>query len=116
MTAAIGLPATLTIVSIYGGVRLYVPITMTPEHILAHLIGFETALKLSKEYGGLDHFDIPRAVVALRAARNNEIADKFVKGATLRQLALTYCMTERGVTKILSGQDVRQDDRQAGLF
>lgn len=80
MTAAIGLPATLTIVSIYGGVRLYVP--MTPEHILAHLIGFETALKLSKEYGGPDHFDIPRAVVALRAARNNEIADKFVKGAT----------------------------------
>ena len=116
MVALIGMQATLAIVQHYGGVRLYVPITMTPEHILARQIGVDAACKLSAEYGGLDHFYIPRAAVALRSARNTEIVDKFVKGITLRQLALSYGMTERGVTKILATQDVARDDRQTGLF
>lgn len=116
MVALIGMQATLAIVQHYGGVRLYVPITMTPEHILARQIGADAAFKLSGEYGGLDHFYIPRAAVALRSARNTEIVDKFVKGVTLRQLALSYGMTERGVTKILATQDVARDDRQTGLF
>jgi hypothetical protein len=116
MAGLIGLSATLVIVQHYGGVRLYVPITMTPEHILSRLIGFETALKLSSEYGGLTHFDIPRAVAALRSARNAEISDKFIKGKSVRELALYYMMTERGITKILANQGIGMDDRQADLF
>lgn len=112
----IGLQAALVLVKHYGGVRLYVPIQMTPEHILSRLIGFETALKLSKEFGGMDHFDIPRATGALRVVRNRQIADKYVKGKTLRQLALEYFMTERGIVKILAGVETSQADRQAKLF
>lgn len=116
MVEIIGLPATLTIVKHYGGVRLYVPGNMVPHHILARLIGFEAACKLSSEFGGMDHFDIPRAVSAVRAVRNAELAEKFRKGKTLRQLAIEYAMTERGITKALATQGTSQDDRQSPLF
>ncbi|MFZ6748538.1 Mor transcription activator family protein [Undibacterium sp. Ren11W] len=112
----IGLQATLVLVRHYGGVRLYVPMLMTPEHILSRLIGFETALKLASEFGGIDHFDIPRATGALRLVRNRQIADKYVKGKSLRNLALEYAMTERAIVKILAGVGTTQEDRQANLF
>jgi hypothetical protein len=112
----VGLPATLLLVKNYGGIRLYVPITMTPDHVLARLIGFDVALKLAAEFGGMDHFDIPRAAGALRLARNRIIAEKFVKGKSLRLLALEFSMTERGIVKALSSQGATQEDRQANLF
>ncbi|MFZ6687527.1 Mor transcription activator family protein [Undibacterium sp. SXout11W] len=112
----IGLPATLTLVKHYGGVRLYVPMTVTPEHILSRLIGFDTALKLAKEFGGMDHFDIPRAAGALRTVRNRRIVDKFNKGKSLRELALEFVMTERMIVKILSHSGATHENRQANLF
>jgi len=112
----VGMQAALQLVRHYGGVRLYVPCNMTPDHILAKMIGFEAAVKLAAEYGGMQHFDIPRAAGALRLVRNREIAEKFIKGKTLRQLALEYMMTERAIQKILADCGASQDDRQAALF
>ena len=66
----VGLPATLRIVSIYGGVRLYVPRQMHAGHPLAVLIGVDAAQRLAEVYGGEEHFDIPRAVAIARASRN----------------------------------------------
>jgi hypothetical protein len=116
IAAIIGLQATLLLVRNYGGVRLYVPVTIAPDHILAKLIGFELAVKLAAEFGGMDHFDIPRAAGALRVVRNRDIVEKFVKGKTLRQLALEYLMTERAIQKILAECGASQEDRQAALF
>ena len=116
IAALVGLQATLILVHNYGGVRLYVPVNMTPDHIIARLIGFDLALKLAAEFGGMDHFDIPRAAGALRLVRNREIAEKFIKGKTLRQLALEYLMTERAIQKILAYCGTTQEDRQAALF
>ena len=116
IAAIVGLQATLLLVRNYGGVRLYVPVNMTPGHILAKLVGFELALKLSAEFGGMDHFDIPRASGALRVVRNREIVEKFIKGKTLRLLALEYLMTERAIQKILADCGASQEDRQAALF
>jgi hypothetical protein len=112
----VGLEATLTIVKHYGGVRLYVPMTMTPDHILARLIGFDAAVKMAKEFGGMDHFDIPRAADALRAVRNREILDKYTKGKSLRLLAIEYQMTERSILKILAANTVKHEIRQTRLF
>lgn len=112
----IGLPATLTLVKHYGGVRLYVPMNMTPEHILSRLIGFDVALKLAKEFGGMDHFDIPRAAAAIRTVRNRSITDKYRKGKSLRELALEFMMTERMIVKILSEAGTNDECRQAKLF
>ncbi len=116
IAAVVGLQATLLLVRNYGGVRLYVPVNMTPDHILSKLIGFELALKLAAAFGGMDHFDIPRAAGALRVVRNRDIAEKFIKGKTLRQLALEFCMTERGIVKVLSIAGATQEDRQSSLF
>ena len=73
----------------------------SPDHVLARLIGFDVACKLSAEYGDMDHFEIPRAAGAIIAARNKHILKKFIKGKTLRLLALEYAMTERAIQKIL---------------
>jgi hypothetical protein len=116
MAGIIGLQATLKIVKHYGGVRLYVPRSMSPEHILSRIIGFEAAIKLAGEFGGMDHFDIPRAVAAIRATRNAEMSEKFRKGKTLRELAIEYAMTERGVMKALDASGTSHDDRQSPLF
>lgn len=116
INSIVGLEATLTIVKHYGGVRLYVPMSMTPDHILARLIGFEAAVKLAKEFGGMDHFDIPRAAEAVRSVRNREISEKYMKGKSLRLLAIEYQMTERSILKILSASGINNNERQAKLF
>jgi hypothetical protein len=116
VSAVVGLQATLLLVRNYGGVRLYVPVRMTPDHVLSRLLGFDLALKLSAEFGGMDHFDIPRAAGAVRVVRNRQIAEKFIKGKSLRLLALEYQLTERAIQKILAGSDTSQEDRQAALF
>lgn len=112
----IGVGAALTIVKHYGGVRLYVPQTMKPEHILSRLIGFESALKLAAEYGAQTHFDIPRAVAAMHAVKAAEIAGKKRKGKTRRQLAYEYSMTERGIDKAAKRANIGPDDSQPSLF
>jgi Mor family transcriptional regulator len=89
---------------------------MTPDHILARQIGFDEASKLSAEYGGLAHFEIPFGKKAIRAVRDTEIAERYIKGTPIRQLARAYILTERGITKILAKRQIGQEDRQAALF
>jgi len=65
----IGVDAALKLVSARGGVCLYVPMVMTPDHPIARLIGMEAARKLSKRYQG-ERIEIPRAVGWRRALRD----------------------------------------------
>lgn len=110
----IGLPGTLKLVEAYGGVRLYVPKKIDAAHELARLIGLDHATTLAETYGGEDHFDIPRAVAATRAARDSRIRADRAAGMTHRELALRYGLTERQIRNILG--DEGEDDRQVGLF
>ncbi|MYM32241.1 hypothetical protein GTP58_28305 [Duganella sp. CY15W] len=116
ITEVVGLAAALTLVKHFGGVRLYVPLGMTQDHTLTRLIGYEAACKLSAEFGGMNHFDIPRAAKALRVVRNREIIEKFISGNSLRTLAFDYVMTERQIQKILTESGVNNETRQAALF
>lgn len=110
----IGLAATLKLVEAYGGVRLYVPKRFDPDHPLVKLIGHANAAKLVECYGGDEHFDIPRAAAATRAARNALIREERLRGATRREIALRYGLTERQICNIIG--DEPEDDRQGGLF
>ena len=110
----IGLPATLKLVEVYGGVRLWVPKKFDPDHPLVKLLGHAHAAKLCETYGGDEHFDIPRALAAIRAARNARMRNDRSMGATHRELALRYGLIERQVRNILG--DDEEDDRQGGLF
>ena len=115
MVGLIGLPATLRIVEAYGGVRLYVPSHMDAGHDLAQLVGFDAASKLSSEYGGMDHFDVPRAAQALRAVRSAQIRADRARGMTHRELARKYALTERWIRHLLGEHDDGSGD-QLGLF
>lgn len=110
----IGLPGTLKLVETYGGVRLYVPKKLDAAHDLARLIGLDRATLLAETYGGQDHFDIPRAVAATRAARDARIRADRADGMTHRELALANRLTERQIRTILG--DEPEDDRQVRMF
>lgn len=109
----IGLAATLRLVEAYGGVRLYVPKRFDPDHPIVKLIGHAPAVLLVEAYGGEAHFDIPRAIAATRAVRDNGIRRDRDFGASHRELALRNGLTERQIRNILGDEE---DDRQVGLF
>lgn len=109
----IGLPATLALVRAYGGVRLWVPLNIDPDHPLVKLVGHAAAAKLVDIYGGQEHFDIPRALGATLAVRDKQIRAQRAEGATHRELALRHRLTERQIRNILGPEE---DDRQIGMF
>lgn len=110
----IGLPATLKLVSHYGGVRLYVPKRLPADHILITIVGEAAALSLVERFGGLDHFDIPKAQAISVALRNRKIREEY-PSLSQRKLALKYGLTERQVRKILAVEQA-SETRQMGLF
>lgn len=114
MVSCIGLQATLRIVEHYGGVRLYVPVEIEADHPIAQMIGLDAARKLAAEYGGQDHFDIPRAAAALRAVRARQIRADRATGMTHRALARKYHLTERWIRHVLGDEETTAE--QAGLF
>lgn len=109
----IGLPATLLLVKHYGGIRLYVPKQFDPSHPIVKLVGHEAAVKLVDSYGGVDHFDIPKGEIAVKAARDKQIRAERAGGATHARLAVKNGLTERQIRNIC-GPEV--DDRQVALF
>lgn len=112
----IGLPATLKLVERYGGVRIYVPQTMPPSHALVGLLGVDAAERLSRAFGGDEHFDVPRCTLAARRARDATLVADFLAGMSHRNLALNYQLTERAVRKIIARAGITADDRQPELF
>lgn len=113
VAALIGLPATLNLVRAYGGTRIYVPTRFDPDHPIVKLVGHEAAAKLIQTYGGWEHFDLPKADIAVKAARDNQIRRDRGLGATQAQLAVRYSLTERQIRNICGPEE---DDRQSGLF
>jgi hypothetical protein len=116
----IGLPATMDLVRVYGGLRIFIP---TParvhaEHPLAQIIGVERLMALAKMYGGEAHFALPKAQKALLAVRNARIAHAYAHCKTVRELATDYRLTERQVERIVASAGVRAptDRRQSTLF
>lgn len=109
----IGLEKTFILVKARGGVRLYVPKgKMADDHDLVRMIGREAAEALQAEFGGMDHFDLPRAERALRAIKHAEVK-RMREQFSVRTVALECELTERGVRKICGRLE---DDRQDQLF
>jgi Mor family transcriptional regulator len=116
----IGLPATLDLVRVYGGLRIYIP---TPErvhsdHQLAKIIGVDRLMTLAKVYGGEDHFTLPKAERAILALRNARIAHAYGHHKTVRELAMEHRLTERQIERIVAaaGVSAPADRRQSTLF
>ena len=65
----IGIQATFKLVAKYGGVRLYVPKTLRPDHDLVAIINRELAETMIDRFGG-EVLEIPKALLANVALRN----------------------------------------------
>ena len=91
---------------------------VTDDHQFAQIIGTASLRKLAEAYGGLEHFQLPKAEKALLAVRNARIAADYQTSKTARQLAAEYRLTERQIVRILSDQGVTApaDRRQTALF
>lgn len=110
----IGLPATMQVVSRHGGRRLYIPLNPTPDHHLAQLIGLEKLAQLSAVYGREDHFDIPKAVVALRHLRDQRIRSE-IGPKSASKLAAENNLTERQIWNII-GRAPDENRNQVSMF
>ena len=106
LVRAIGWEATRKLTKRYGGVRLYVPQTMTPEHDIAQTIGMEAALKLQAVCGGERGPSLPKSDALMRALRDAEIQARRAKGDSARTLALDYRLTEGHVYYICGEREL----------
>lgn len=110
----IGIAPTMLLVEQFGGRRLYIPLNPHPDHHLAKLIGLENLTKLSSVYGAEDHFDIPRAMRALKHLRDEKIRSEYgPKSAST--LAQENGLTERQIFNIV-GPDKAANSSQSKLF
>lgn len=111
----IGLAAATELVSAYGGTRLYIPSQPGPDHVFVRTFGAAAADRLARARGGT-YIDVPRCVASVRAARDRAIVHDGMAGATQRELARRYGMTERNVRLIWRAAGLDPDDRQGELF
>ena len=116
----VGLQATMALVQKWGGLRVYFPTPerVTEDHSYASVIDMDALLKLAEEYGGLPHFQLPKAERALQAVRNARIAAEYATNKTAREIAAEYGLTEGQVVRIVSSMGVTApiDRRQRALF
>lgn len=116
----VGLQATMALVRRWGGLRVYFPTPerVTEDHPYAAVIGVDALLKLAEEYGGLPHFQLPKAERALQAVRNVRIAADYATNKTAREIAAEYGLTEGQVVRIVASMGVAAplDRRQRALF
>lgn len=97
----IGLPATLAIVAVRGGTRIYIPIKSTPDHWLISIVGKDAFAELTKNYQG-ELIEIPRCAHSRKLAIEQEIAEAARAGAGTRELALRFGYTECGIRLLLT--------------
>lgn len=116
----IGLQATLALVQVYGGLRIYIPTPARarPDHPIAKIIGHDNLLALANMYEAEAHFLLPKATHALLALRNARITTAYATVKTVRDLAIEYGLTERQIERIVAAAGVKApvDRRQAKLF
>ncbi len=69
--------ATLALLARKGGLRIYVPTPerVTADHPMSAIIGEQALRQLAAEYGGLPHFQLPKAERALKAHPPHPTAD-----------------------------------------
>lgn len=112
----IGLRATMALVEHWGGIRVYIPEQVEPDHILVEKLGMDATRKLSNAFGS-ETMDVPRAYHAVKAALYRQIRHEYHQlGKSAAKLARKYGMTERWVYAIVSTSEVDKLGPQLGLL
>lgn len=116
LASVIGLPDALRLMTQLGGLELYMPKSRNSRvwDTLAEVIGEEAADRMVARYADT-RLNIPRGVVAARAARNARLRAAYDGGTPVDTLALEYHLTVRHVREILNAPD-EMPAGQIGLF
>lgn len=92
MADVAGLTATLKLVQLRGGRRLYIPKHPTAQHWLVVHIGLEALSKLARHYQGADvEIDLCKDL------QRSVIVAEYTRGVSVSKLAETYRCTERNI-------------------
>lgn len=109
---SIGLPAVLKLIELRGGLDLYVPGKVTPDHWLVPHIGIDALHALVQCQGG-NCLNIPRCNVAVTQIKAAFIAAES-QHYNNTALAIRYGYTVRGIRKLL--RRIEDRDNQGDLF
>ncbi|MCG5530952.1 hypothetical protein LRD18_08710 [Halorhodospira halochloris] len=102
----IGHTATVRLLRAYGGRRLYIPVTIAPDHPIAAAIGYRACEPLAQRWGG-KRLDIPADQTAILNMRNRLIVDQYLGGEPVRSLARRYGLSPRMIRKVLDAVGAR---------
>lgn len=98
--------------AVRGGGRgvIYIPRTINAffGRDLVDLVGAKDALKLSAAYGG-EHLEFPCIAKASIRRRNSAIATQLCSGASAREVATLFDLTEQHVRRIAKATPIGKD-------
>ena len=99
---AIGFSAAISIIHVYGGGELFVPLrkNMTERHPLARLLGIPLALHLTDAYGG-EAIQIPMGDRVLATAREAQIIAAWNNGESAPAIGRRFLRSERYVRLVI---------------
>jgi hypothetical protein len=83
----------LDLANAFGGIRLYVPLSISADHRLAKAVGLDAAMKLVRQMGGIQ--------LRVPLMRDERARSYRQGGQTVAWIARRLCMTETGVERAL---------------
>ena len=98
---AIGLRAALELMRRYGGAKVFIPASLTPDSRLVQEFGVEVATKLVAAMPSTS-IEPPTLRSVERLLRDNAVRHDFDAGASVNDLALRYRITHRQTRAILA--------------
>ena len=103
LSELLGQDATRVLTRNKGGLSVYIPHYVTPDHILAKLIGWPGAHTLSSEYGG-EYIIVPNG---RNEPQKGKIIRMLQQGKSRRQIAEQCGVTERYVYMVAEQENSR---------
>lgn len=108
-----GATAALLLARCYGGLELYVPRRLDPDHRLVDSVGRKAADALVKLYGG-SHIEVPMGPEADAGRKRRQILRLIEQGKTSPQIARAVHCHIRTVRRVRSASRLRS--QQQDLF
>ncbi len=99
---AVGYSPAISLVHIYGGGRVFVPLrkNMTEKHPLADLLGISLALRLADAYGG-EELRLPMGDKVFATAREAQIIAAWNAGESAQAIGRRFWVTDRAVRLVV---------------
>lgn len=107
LVALVGEDNLRALVAQFGGLVLYIPKDMTPDHPIAQTIGLDAARMLSKDMGGY-RLLIPTGYGQRLRERNRAICEAHAAGASVPDLVRRFHLSPRTITTVVSRGRRRQ--------